>query len=215
MPRNLEERSGSGANGGSPSRNGGSSGRVLPRSMAGKRSPPPEKLDRKVNPCSGSAKDEKEKPNGSFDHLDCANQAHSEQETGRTNTAAPLTGGGGEKLNVEVTEWPRIYIALSRKEKEDDFLAMKGTKLSQRPKKRAKNIDKALQVCYNNGEKKPINHRIIILILFFSGFFFIKKNAVYRLVLTILNFSIQTRKNKRVGYIFFGSIVFQGCGCLT
>ncbi|XP_041025113.1 espin-like [Juglans microcarpa x Juglans regia] len=147
--RNLEERSGSGANG-SPSRNGGSSSRVLPRSMAGRRSPPPEKLDRKMNPYSGSAKDEKEKPNGSCDHLDSANQAHSEQEAGPTNTAAPLTGGGGggEKVNVEVTEWPRIYLALSRKEKEDDFLAMKGTKLSQRPKKRAKNIDKALQYCF-------------------------------------------------------------------
>ncbi|KAG2689422.1 hypothetical protein I3760_09G138100 [Carya illinoinensis] len=145
--RNLEERSGSGANG-SPSRNGGSGGRVLPRSMAGKRSPPPEKLDRKMHPYSGSAKDEKEKPNGSCDHLDSANQAHSEQEAGPTNTAAPLIGGGGEKVNAEVTEWPRIYLALSRKEKEDDFLAMKGTKLSQRPKKRAKNIDKALQYCF-------------------------------------------------------------------
>ncbi|XP_020273716.1 uncharacterized protein LOC109848566 [Asparagus officinalis] len=45
-------------------------------------------------------------------------------------------------------EWPRIYISLSRKEKEDDFLAMKGTKLPQRPKKRAKNIDKNLQYVF-------------------------------------------------------------------
>lgn len=64
---------------------------------------------------------------------------------------SPLTSNGaataGEKLGVERFELPRIYISLSRKEKEDDFLAMKGTKLPQRPKKRAKNVDKTLQVC--------------------------------------------------------------------
>ncbi|XP_018682511.1 uncharacterized protein LOC135585008 isoform X3 [Musa acuminata AAA Group] len=64
------------------------------------------------------------------------------------------TGGGGgtmtagEKLNLDKFEWPRIYVSLSRKEKEDDFLAMKGTKLPHRPKKRAKNIEKALQYCF-------------------------------------------------------------------
>ncbi|XP_041027403.1 microtubule cross-linking factor 1-like [Juglans microcarpa x Juglans regia] len=141
--RNLEDRSGRGGNG-SPSRNGV---RVLPRSTAGKRSPPPEKHDRKVMLCSGSAKDEK--PNGSSDRVGIANHTLLEQESRRSNAAAPLAGGGGgEKVNFEVTEWPRIYISLSRKEKEDDFLAMKGTKLSQRPKKRAKNIDKALQYCF-------------------------------------------------------------------
>lgn len=60
-----------------------------------------------------------------------------------------LTANGsvaGEKLGVERFELPRIYISLSRKEKEDDFLAMKGTKLPQRPKKRAKIVDKSLQV---------------------------------------------------------------------
>lgn len=51
-----------------------------------------------------------------------------------------------EKPNLDRFMWPRIYVSLSRKEKEDDFLAMKGTKLPQRPKKRAKNIDRSLQV---------------------------------------------------------------------
>ncbi|KAI5419092.1 hypothetical protein KIW84_043329, partial [Lathyrus oleraceus] len=54
----------------------------------------------------------------------------------------------GEKVSVKGIEWPKIYIALSKKEKEDDFLAMKGTKISQRPKKRAKNIDRTLQCCF-------------------------------------------------------------------
>ncbi|XP_073007281.1 uncharacterized protein [Typha latifolia] len=53
-----------------------------------------------------------------------------------------------EKAHQEPLEWPRIYISLSRKEKEEDFLAMKGTKIPQRPKKRAKNIDKTLQYCF-------------------------------------------------------------------
>ncbi|KAJ0989425.1 hypothetical protein J5N97_007781 [Dioscorea zingiberensis] len=50
--------------------------------------------------------------------------------------------------STTTNEWPRIFISLSRKEKEDDFLAMKGTKLPQRPKKRAKNIEKTLQYCF-------------------------------------------------------------------
>lgn len=40
--------------------------------------------------------------------------------------------------------WPKIYITLSSKEKEEDFMAMKGCKLPQRPKKRAKIIQRTL-----------------------------------------------------------------------
>ncbi|KAH9300654.1 hypothetical protein KI387_012237, partial [Taxus chinensis] len=53
-----------------------------------------------------------------------------------------------EKVNMETFEWPRILLSLSRKEKEDDFLTVKGTKLSQRPKKRPKNVEKVLQNCF-------------------------------------------------------------------
>eukprot|EP01018_Ginkgo_biloba_P001974 Gb_29718 [translate_table: standard] len=53
-----------------------------------------------------------------------------------------------EKVNMDLFEWPRIFISLSRKEKEDDFLVMKGTKLSQRPKKRPKHVEKLLQNCF-------------------------------------------------------------------
>ncbi|WOL14586.1 hypothetical protein Cni_G23366 [Canna indica] len=62
-------------------------------------------------------------------------------------SAAPMVAID-EKLSLDQLEWPKICISLSRKEKEDDFLAMKGTKLPQRPKKRAKNIDKSLQYCF-------------------------------------------------------------------
>ncbi|CAN1791130.1 hypothetical protein LINPERHAP1_LOCUS19147 [Linum perenne] len=52
--------------------------------------------------------------------------------------------GGG----VERVVWPKLYISLSSKEKEEDFLAMKGCKLPQRPKKRAKIIQRTiLAVC--------------------------------------------------------------------
>ncbi|XP_040995337.1 uncharacterized protein LOC121241579 [Juglans microcarpa x Juglans regia] len=40
--------------------------------------------------------------------------------------------------------WPKLFITLSSKEKEEDFMAMKGCKLPQRPKKRAKLIQKSL-----------------------------------------------------------------------
>jgi hypothetical protein len=42
--------------------------------------------------------------------------------------------------------WPKLFITLSSKEKEEDFMAMKGCKLPQRPKKRAKLIQKSLLV---------------------------------------------------------------------
>ncbi|XP_065853958.1 uncharacterized protein [Euphorbia lathyris] len=49
---------------------------------------------------------------------------------------------GGEERGGHV--WPKLYISLSSKEKEEDFLAMKGCKLPQRPKKRAKIIQRSL-----------------------------------------------------------------------
>ncbi|KAH7532278.1 hypothetical protein FEM48_Zijuj04G0002900 [Ziziphus jujuba var. spinosa] len=43
--------------------------------------------------------------------------------------------------------WPKLFISLSSKEKEEDFMAMKGCKLPQRPKKRAKLLQRSLLVC--------------------------------------------------------------------
>lgn len=118
IPRNLEDPS-------EPSR----MNQTVSRSIAQKNSTSCMEKSKKRMACSsGSAKCKK--PNGSS----TMNNNH-----GDTNE---------EKVSVEVIEWPKIYIALSRKEKEDDFLAMKGTKIPQRPKKRAKNIDKTLQYCF-------------------------------------------------------------------
>ncbi|KAJ7557005.1 hypothetical protein O6H91_05G108100 [Diphasiastrum complanatum] len=49
-----------------------------------------------------------------------------------------------ENFDLESFEWPKFFMALSRKEKEDDFLAIKGSKLSQRPKRRSKQSEKVL-----------------------------------------------------------------------
>jgi hypothetical protein len=93
---------------------------------------------------------------------------------------SPLTANGsvaGEKLGVERFELPRIYISLSRKEKEEDFLAMKGTKLPQRPKKRTKIVDKSLQVRNQPPEFDLIRFVAICFLLMYH------KTYVHALVL--------------------------------
>ncbi|KAL3696120.1 hypothetical protein R1sor_010196 [Riccia sorocarpa] len=47
-----------------------------------------------------------------------------------------------EKKNMDFFEWPKIILGLTRKEKEDDFMNIKGTKLPQRPKRRPKAVEK-------------------------------------------------------------------------
>ncbi|KAL2642818.1 hypothetical protein R1flu_010405 [Riccia fluitans] len=47
-----------------------------------------------------------------------------------------------EKMNMDFFEWPKIVLGLTRKEKEDDFMSIKGTKLPQRPKRRPKAVEK-------------------------------------------------------------------------
>lgn len=141
MSRPLEDRSVTG----SPSRNnGGGGGRMVSRSANGgsKRSPPsPDKTETRSN-----AKDHHQRQNVS-DHNHHHHQRMSRLEsTAQVHLEIDTNNGDKTTTQVEVKEWPRIYIALSRKEKEEDFLAMKGTKLPHRPRKRAKNIDKGLQV---------------------------------------------------------------------
>lgn len=53
---------------------------------------------------------------------------------------------GGLTEEKGTTALPRFFIALSNKEKEEDFMAMKGCKLPQRPKKRPKLMQKCLHV---------------------------------------------------------------------
>lgn len=97
-----------------------------------------QRSNRRVPSSNSAAKCNKKKRNG--------NGSWTTQASERLNSHVD---SNGEKVSVKIIEWPKIYIALSKKEKEDDFLAMKGTKISQRPKKRAKNIDRTLQVTLN------------------------------------------------------------------
>lgn len=61
-----------------------------------------------------------------------------------------LDGNNGEDSNNKEEEsmWPKLFITLSSKEKEEDFMAMKGCKPSHRPKKRAKLIQRSLLVSF-------------------------------------------------------------------
>ncbi|KAL8244148.1 hypothetical protein R6Q59_010406 [Mikania micrantha] len=59
-------------------------------------------------------------------------------------TLFPADGGVGDQKVKHV--WPKLYIALTSKEKEEDFMAMKGCKPSHRPKKRPKLIQRSLLV---------------------------------------------------------------------
>ncbi|XP_072955632.1 uncharacterized protein [Typha angustifolia] len=52
----------------------------------------------------------------------------------------------GSSSGSDEMTWPKFVIALTNKEKEEDFLVFKGSKLPQRPKKRAKLIQRTLNL---------------------------------------------------------------------
>ncbi|KAJ9695645.1 hypothetical protein PVL29_010900 [Vitis rotundifolia] len=110
-------------------------------------------------------------------------------------------GGGGDDRGLV---WPKLYISLSSKEKEEDFMAMKGCKLPQRPKKRAKIIQRSLllvspgawlsdmcQERYEVREKKT--SKKVILLYFLSPF-------LLRLLLFLL-FMVVSSNLGLVGYL--------------
>ncbi|CAL4894790.1 unnamed protein product [Urochloa decumbens] len=67
-----------------------------------------------------------------------------QQQGGSGSQQQQGAGASSSSKPAPKLELPRIYTTLSRKEKEEDFLAMKGTKLPQRPKRRPKNVEKAV-----------------------------------------------------------------------
>ncbi|KAM3324864.1 hypothetical protein P3S67_006016 [Capsicum chacoense] len=73
-----------------------------------------------------------------------------EKEDRYYTTRGSVVVDDSSKLLVDAREekkkmvWPKLHITLSSKEKEEDFLAMKGCKLPQRPKKRAKLIQRTI-----------------------------------------------------------------------
>jgi Protein of unknown function (DUF1639) len=72
---------------------------------------------------------------------------------GSGNGGAPATTAGmedkeGSSSGSEGNIWPKFVISLTKKEKEEDFLVFKGSKLPQRPKKRAKLIQRTINVSF-------------------------------------------------------------------
>lgn len=62
-----------------------------------------------------------------------------ESEQGKKLGCSSASGG-------DASAWPKLVIGLTNEEKEEDFLAFKGSKPSQRPKKRSKTIQDNLNV---------------------------------------------------------------------
>lgn len=84
---------------------------------------------------------------------------HNEHNNNNNNKSAASSdnaldgkkGGGSSSGSGDATPsvWPpKFVIALTNKEKEEDFMAIKGSKLPQRPKKRAKLIQRTLNVSF-------------------------------------------------------------------
>ncbi|XP_076898996.1 uncharacterized protein LOC143552736 [Bidens hawaiensis] len=73
--------------------------------------------------------------------------------SGSSETAHDSKKGGGSPGNEAVPAvWPpKFVIGLTNKEKEEDFLAIKGSKLPQRPKKRAKFIQRTINSVIPGG----------------------------------------------------------------
>lgn len=68
--------------------------------------------------------------------------------SGSSETAHDSKKGGSSSVSEAIPPvWPpKFVIALTNKEKEEDFMAIKGSKLPQRPKKRAKFIQRTLNL---------------------------------------------------------------------
>ncbi|KAJ9183544.1 hypothetical protein P3X46_007385 [Hevea brasiliensis] len=78
-----------------------------------------------------------------------ANQENNNKSGASSETAHDSKKGGSSSGSGEAAPpvWPpKFVIALTNKEKEEDFIAFKGSKLPQRPKKRAKFIQRTLNL---------------------------------------------------------------------
>ncbi|KAJ0986527.1 hypothetical protein J5N97_004883 [Dioscorea zingiberensis] len=70
----------------------------------------------------------------------------SEEHSDKNNNNNKKGSGEGSSSGSEGAVWPKFAIGLTNKEKEEDFLVFKGSKLPQRPKKRAKLIQRTLNL---------------------------------------------------------------------
>ncbi|XVF48630.1 hypothetical protein PTKIN_Ptkin03bG0205600 [Pterospermum kingtungense] len=83
--------------------------------------------------------------NNHHHHHNNNNKSAASSETAHDSKKGGSSSGSGEAAPPPV--WPpKFVIALTNKEKEEDFMAIKGSKLPQRPKKRAKFIQRTLNL---------------------------------------------------------------------
>lgn len=77
---------------------------------------------------------------------DYANNNNHHGGAGSSESAQDSKEDGNEAIPMV---WPsKFVIGLTNKEKEEDFMAIKGSKLPQRPKKRAKTVQRTLNVSF-------------------------------------------------------------------
>ncbi|CAN6539707.1 unnamed protein product [Malus baccata var. baccata] len=75
------------------------------------------------------------------------NKSAASSDTAHDSKKGGTSSGSGEAAAGPPMVWPpKFVIALTNKEKEEDFMAIKGSKLPQRPKKRAKFIQRTLNL---------------------------------------------------------------------
>uniref|UniRef100_A0A2P2KTA6 Putative serine/threonine-protein kinase DDB_G0282963 n=1 Tax=Rhizophora mucronata TaxID=61149 RepID=A0A2P2KTA6_RHIMU len=74
------------------------------------------------------------------------NKSGASAETAHDNKKGGSSSGSGEAAPPPPVWPPKFVIALTNKEKEEDFFAFKGSKLPQRPKKRTKFIQRTLNL---------------------------------------------------------------------
>lgn len=95
-----------------------------------------------ASPDRGGAHDKRGTHNNN--HLNDNNKPAASSDTAHDSKKGGSSSGSGD---AAPPVWPpKFVIALTNKEKEEDFLAIKGSKLPQRPKKRAKFVQRTLNV---------------------------------------------------------------------
>ncbi|XP_057516423.1 uncharacterized protein LOC130797722 [Amaranthus tricolor] len=70
---------------------------------------------------------------------------------GKTTSSETKGGESSSGGGTDVVWPPKFMISLTNKEKEEDFMAIKGSKLPQRPKKRAKFIQRTINLVSPGG----------------------------------------------------------------
>ncbi|XP_047943459.1 myb-like protein D isoform X1 [Salvia hispanica] len=105
----------------------------------------PDTGERKATSTSNNAHNNKTN-NSNHNHENHHHQGGGGGGSGSSENAHDAKKGDGDAAAQPPVVWPKFVIALTNKEKEEDFMAIKGSKLPQRPKKRAKLIQRTLNL---------------------------------------------------------------------